>query len=65
MPADYESVNEKLKEYAGLLEAVCDREGAVYIDVQTAYAAYAGYVDGVHPTEKGQRLIAETIAAFL
>lgn len=71
MPADYEAVNSELEKYRGLLEDLCEKTGALFVDIQSAYAEFAAgaegvsaYVDGVHPTKEGQRFIAEEVAAL-
>lgn len=56
---DYEAVNRKLRELAGLIYRYTEECAVKLLDFQEVYKRYGKYVDGLHPTEEGYRLMAE------
>jgi lysophospholipase L1-like esterase len=58
--------------YPGRLQALCEREGLLYLDLEPAFrAAYAGHdslfipYDGDHPNAKGHDVAARAIVQVL
>lgn len=58
---DYNVVNEKLKKFRELILESAKALNVDFIDLQKKYETFAQYVDGVHPTEEGQRFLADLL----
>lgn len=58
---DYLLVNEKLKEFSGLIRRVALAKGCKLVDLELKYNGFGKYHDGLHPTVEGQAWIAQCI----
>jgi len=63
--ADYELVNEKLRELSMLIRSVAKGKGCTLVDLELKYKGFGKYHDGIHPTVEGQEWIAQCIIDIL
>ena len=62
---DYIKVNQNIDDLRDLLKAAAVEFGYGFLDLDPEYRKYGKFVDGLHPTEDGYKLIGEIIAVEL
>lgn len=65
MNVDYYSVNTNLGTLSSLLKKYCKENNILLIDTQKEYLSFNQFVDGLHPTEKGQSFLADLVRSKL
>lgn len=62
---DYVAVNQRLSVLSRGIREMAEPGSCVLVDLELQYKGFDKFVDGIHPTEEGQELIARWISAAI